>query len=150
MRTIKLLFTLSLIAVFTAGCNQFEDVITKKEGRWRVTKSIFTQFEDGTQVEQDTWEAPEILEFKADGTGSYETAGVVDSEVTVTWVYNESEEVMTITEEYSSGGTSVTVTYPWDIVESKKKSQVWQITDEQTSGGVTYRTEVDLELERAD
>ena len=146
MRTIKVFVAVTLMALIATGCAQFEDVITKKEGRWRVTKATVAEYENDALVEETDFEAPEIITFNADGTASYETAGVVDSEVTVTWSYDESTEVMSITEDYSSPSFTFTITYSYEVLESKKKSQKWLSSGQDG----TTRIDINMELERAD
>ncbi|MEM1000897.1 MAG: hypothetical protein AAGN35_27835 [Bacteroidota bacterium] len=140
-----------LAAFLLGGCAQFEDVITNKEGTWRTTQAKFSEYENGTLVDEQDWDAPEIMVFYADGTGEYRFAdGTVDTATTITWSYDAASEAMTINESTTFSGGSVEIEWPYTVIRSKKNAQSWKVSDEETTGGTTYLTEITLELERVD
>ena len=131
-----------VFVMLTAACSKekkIEKNLSSNDGAWNVASYTVVNYEDDVQVNTLTASNVGTMVFKSDGTGSssFNYMGLVQNS-TFTWT--TTEEKLTI----NDNGDIVV----FDIIKQDKSILEIEGADTYEEGGINYRDEIKMTLEK--
>jgi len=129
-----LVLMLSMVFIL-ASCSKEARFEKRIDGTWNIAKLSNQTYEDGKLTDDYTFNDIGTITFEKDGTG----------EMTVILFGTSTSESFT----WTATSTHISIDGdPMEIIENKKKTQVWTSDETEVVGGVTTREVSSITLEK--